>query len=151
VYGPAAPGWLRELPAVEILRVVLVQNYTRAIDRHGREVVKMREADTDGLPPGRRRLTSPYDPDARWAGKRDLAWNGYKLHISETCDAEACDTPAGDVVDAPPNLITNVTTTDATVPDVAMTEPIHQDLARRGLLPGEHYLDSGYPSADLLI
>jgi hypothetical protein len=54
-------------------------------------------------------------------------------------------------VDAPPNLITNVTTTDATVPDVAMTEPIHKDLQRRGLLPGEHYLDSGYPSADLLI
>jgi transposase len=154
VYGPTAPVWLRELPAVEILRVVLVQNYTRTIDRHGREVVKMREADTDGLPPGRRRLTSPYDPDARWGGKRDLTWNGYKLHVSETCDASADDAPvdlADDVVDAPPNLITNVATTDASVPDVAMTEPIHQDLQRRGLLPGEHYLDSGYPSADLLI
>lgn len=42
-------------------------------------------------------------------------------------------------------------TTDASLPDAAMTEPIHQDLARRGLLPAEHYLDSGYPSADLLI
>jgi hypothetical protein len=87
-------------------------------------------------------------------GKRDLTWNGYKLHVSETCDANADDAPvdlADDVVDAPPNLITNVATTDASVPDVAMTEPIHEDLARRGLLPGEHYLDSGYPSADLLI
>jgi hypothetical protein len=37
------------------------------------------------------------------------------------------------------------------VPDVAMTEPIHKDLARRGLLPDEHYVDSGYPSADLLV
>jgi hypothetical protein len=44
-----------------------------------------------------------------------------------------------------PNLITNVATTDASVPDVAMTEPIHRMLDRRGLLPGEHYLDSGYP------
>ena len=153
VYAATAPVWLRQLPAVDILRVVLVQNYTRTIDRQGREVVKMREADVDGLPPGRCRITSPYDPDARWGGKRDLAWNGYKLHISETCDADAADTPdlTDDVRDAPPNLITNVATTDASVPDVAMTEPIHEDLARRGLLPSEHYLDSGYPSADLLV
>jgi hypothetical protein len=44
-----------------------------------------------------------------------------------------------------------VATTDASVPDTVMTEPIHQHLAGRGLLPGEHYLDSGYPSADLLV
>ncbi len=154
VYAPTAPVWLRELPAVDILRVVLLQNYTRGIDRRGREVVKMREADTDGLPPGRSRITSPYDPDARWGGKRDLTWNGYKLHISESCDADAADTPVdltNHIPDAPPNLITNVATTDASVPDVAMTEPIHEDLARRDLLPAEHYLDSGYPSADLLV
>jgi hypothetical protein len=53
-------------------------------------------------------------------------------------------------LDTPPNLITNVSTTDASVPDTVMTEPIHTDLAR-GVLPGEHYLDSGYPSADLLV
>src|SRR5262249_23729790 len=95
-----------------------------------------------------------YDTDARWGGKRDLTWYGYKLHISESCDAEApvgLVDPADRVPDAPPNLITNVATTDACVPDVAMTEPIHHDLARRGLLPDEHYLDSGYPSADLLV
>jgi hypothetical protein len=51
----------------------------------------------------------------------------------------------------PPNLITNVATTDASVPDTAMTEAIHEDLARRDLLPAEHYLDSGYPSVDLLV
>ncbi len=42
-------------------------------------------------------------------------------------------------------------TTDASVPDTVMTEPIHHGMARRGVLPGEHYLDSGYPSADLLV
>ncbi|MDW6059031.1 transposase [Streptomyces sp. FXJ1.4098] len=31
-----------------------------------------------------------------------------------------------------------------------MTEPVHQALHRRGLLPGEHYLDSGYSSAELV-
>jgi Transposase DDE domain len=33
---------------------------------------------------------------------------------------------------------------------VAMTDPIHQTLKDRGLLPTQHYLDSGYPSAELL-
>ena len=32
-----------------------------------------------------------------------------------------------------------------------MTDPIHAALAGRGLLPAEHYLDSGYPSAALVI
>ncbi|QIZ38633.1 hypothetical protein FDZ84_34100 [Saccharopolyspora sp. ASAGF58] len=50
-----------------------------------------------------------------------------------------------------PNLITNVATTDATVPDSAMLPPIHQALRKRGLLPDEHYLDSGYPSAELIV
>jgi hypothetical protein len=49
-----------------------------------------------------------------------------------------------------PHLITNVASTDATIPDVAMTTPIHRMLDRRGLLPGQHYLDSGYPSAELM-
>ena len=31
VYDSSSPGWLRELPAVDVLRRVLVQNYTRTI------------------------------------------------------------------------------------------------------------------------
>jgi transposase len=114
----------------------------------------LRDADTDGLPPGRSRIVSPYDVDARWGGKRDLTWCGYKLHVSESCDADPPTYPidAGDwVSDQPPNLITNVATTDASVPDAAMTAPIHHDLAERDVLPDEHYVDSGYPSADLLV
>ncbi len=151
VYAADSPPWLAQLPAVETLRRVLVQNYLVVADRQGREVITMRDADTHGLPPGRCRITSPYDTDARWGGKRDLVWNGYKLHISETCDAEPAATDDDDVAAAPPNLITHVATTDASVPDVAMTEAIHAELARRGVLPAEHYVDSGYPSADLLV
>jgi hypothetical protein len=44
-----------------------------------------------------------------------------------------------------------VATTNATVPDAAMTDPIHARLAERALLPGEHLVDSGYPSAQLLV
>jgi transposase len=145
-----APHWLRELPAVEVLRRVLVQNYLITTDTTGREVIRAREADTDGLPPGRTRLTSPYDTDSRWAAKGDeLYWNGYKVHVTETCDTPdpTPDSGGGD----PPNIIVGVATTDATVPDTKMTDPIHAALAARDLLPAEHYLDSGYPSAALVL
>jgi transposase len=150
VWDASAPPWLAGLPAVAVLQRVLIQNVVIDVDRGGREVIRLREADTDGLPPGRCRIVSPYDTDARWGGKRDLTWAGYKLHVSESCDAEAPTNPV-EAGDAPPNLVTNVATTAASVPDAAMTAPIHHDLARRGLLPGEHYVDSGYPSADLLV
>jgi transposase len=163
VYHAGAPPWLRELPAVEVLRRVLVQNYVITTNAQGREVIKAREADTEGLPPGSTRLSSPYDLDARWAAKGDdLYWNGYQVHVTETCepphptpagqdrasgDAGRRDTDGGER----PNIITGVATTDATVPDAAMTEPIHAALAGRELLPAEHYLDSGYPSAALVV
>src|SRR5713101_9758143 len=87
VYDSAAPAWLRELPAVDVLRRVLVQSYTRTITG-GKEVIKRREKEPegDGLPPGHARIASPYDTDARWGVKRDTFWLGYKLHITETCD-----------------------------------------------------------------
>lgn len=156
VYAPFSPPWLRRLPAVQALRVMLVQNYIRATDRNGREVVRRRESEEnggEGLPPGRYRLTSPYDTDARWAAKGDdLFWCGYKVHITETCDRPG-DGPLDGAKNRQvrPNIITNVATTDATVPDTRMTDPIHQSLARRGLLPSEHFVDSGYPSAELVV
>lgn len=132
------------------------ENYLAVDDDQGREVIRRREADAEGLPPGRSRITSPYDLDARWGVKRDTFWNGYKVHITETCDTSAAADNSsssdgdGEAI-APPHLITNVETTDATVPDNQMTEPIHARLAGRGLLPAEHYVDSGYPSAQLLV
>lgn len=150
VYSPAAPGWLRELPAVQTLRMVLLQNYYAREDATGKRVIRRRDADKDGIPPAPSRIASPYDADARWAAKGDdLFWCGYKVHLTETCDTPA-DADAGRRLD-PPNIITNVATTDATVPDAAMTAQVHAMLAERDLTPGEHFLDSGYPSAALVV
>ena len=90
-----------------------------------------------------------------------MAWNGYKVHITETCDppdptptgrdTAGRDTAGRDTAGERPNIIVGVATTDATVPDAAMTEKIHATLAGRELLPAEHYLDSGYPSAALVV
>jgi hypothetical protein len=157
VHGPGAPGWLRELPAVQGLRRIWVQQFYREVTGGRREKLP----GGDGLPPGRDCLISPYDLDARYSVKRDHGWGGYKVHFTETCDAPG--THAGADPDTGPasgtgpgrgdrpNLITCVATTEATVGDAAVTTPIHRQLAGRGLLPREHLADSGYPSAELIV
>ncbi len=114
IYEPRAPQWLRQIPAVSTLRIVLLQNYTRRIDAAGREVITRREAapDGDGLPPGHLRLASPYDTDARWGVKRDTFWMGYKLHITETCD----DAPACTCQTAPASMPQTQSVTPASSP-----------------------------------
>jgi hypothetical protein len=177
VYDSSSPGWLREIPAVDVLRRVLVQNYTRIITAGGREVIRRREKEPegDGLPHGHIRIASPYDTDARWGVKREEFWLGCKLHITETCDdAPLCTCrqagaaagldpgAAGAGAGAQdrghdkdcahlafPNLITHVATTDATVTGNQMTSAIDDELAGKNLAPGRHYLDSGYLSAAL--
>jgi transposase len=160
VHGPGAPAWLRELPAVQALRRIWVQQFYREVTGSGQEV-RRREMlpDGDGLPPGRTQLISPYDLDARYSIKRDHGWGGYKVHFTETCDAPSAPAGTGPDEDAGldegrgdrPNLVTAVATTEATVADAAMTTPVHQQLAERQLLPGEHLVDSGYPSAELIV
>jgi hypothetical protein len=140
IHAGHAPAWLREVPAVVVVRRVWITQYHRTIT-DGRQEVAWRE-DKD-LPPSRERICSPYDTDARYATKRGSGWEGYKVHLSETCD-EAITTGL-------PHLITNVATTDATVTDVEMLEHIHTGLDRRNLLPDEHIVDAGYTSAELMV
>jgi transposase len=152
--GPGAPGWLRELPAIEALRRVWIQQFYREVTG-GRQEVRRREKlpEGDGLPPGRDCLISPYDLDARYGVKRGHGWGGYKVHFTEACDPPGAAAGAGpdEGRGDPPNLVTAVATTEATVSDAAMTTPVHEQLDGRDLLPGEHLVDSGYPSAELIV
>jgi transposase len=156
-YEGSAPSWARELPAVQALRTVLLQNFTVTEDGQGREVIRRREPGLEsGVPPAHIKVSSPYDPDARWGAKKDLLWLGYKLHVCETCDdPPACGCPPDPAAARParcahdtrPNLITHVATTDATVHDSQMTIAVTDALHGRGLGPGRLYQDSGYASA----
>jgi transposase len=149
VTAPGAPAWLRELPAVQVLRRVWIQQYYRETGEGGEKVVR-REEREHGLPPGRDRLLSPYDLDARYAEKHGMGWSGYKFHATETVSDPVGDDPGTGRPELP-NLITDVQTTHAAVPDVAMTGPVHDSLQAAGLAPGEHAVDAGYVSADLLV
>jgi len=128
--------YLRDLPALEVLRQIWLQQFYRCTVP-GLEACRWRTVDEQ--PPSALRITSPYDLEARYSTKRDTHWVGYKVHLTETCD------------DDQPDLITQVLTTPATTQDSVMGPTIHQDLAQRELLPGTHLLDSGYVDADLLV
>lgn len=82
IYAPAAPVWLRELPAVQTLRQAWVHQFLIEDD-----VVRWRKA--ADLPPVSTRFDSPYDTDARYGNKRSTTWTGYKVHVTETCDSDA--------------------------------------------------------------
>jgi transposase len=131
-YSKSAPPWLREVPAVEMLRRIWIQEFRE-------EEGRVRWRTSKEQPPSSARLVSPYDDQARVGVKRDTQWDGFKVHLTETCD------------DSGPNLITNVTTTPAPGNDFDALPLVHDGLAGRGLLPAEHLVDTGYMSASMVV
>jgi len=131
-YAPDAPAPVRDLAAVECVRQIWIQQFAWSDEQ-------LRWRTTEELPPGARLIQSPYDCEARYSAKRDLEWVGYKSHVTETCDGDQ------------PALITQVTTTLATQPDNQMLPPIQAALAAKDLLPSEHLVDAGYPTAEHLV
>jgi transposase len=134
VYAADAPAWLREVPAVQILRRVWLQQFYATPPA---EPMRWRLA--DDLPPGPLLISSPYDPDARYSKKRETEWVGYKTHLTESCDDDA------------PHIITNVETTLATAADNTMTGTIQAHLAARDLVPREHVVDTSYVTSEHLV
>lgn len=135
----AAPNTreLRELAGVELLRRMWVQQYWTEVNDAGSSQLHVR-AD-DNQPPGKDRLHSPYDEDARFSAKREMEWVGYKTHLTETSEKDEV------------HLITQVTTTLATQADMAALDAVHAGLAQKDLLPDEHLLDAGYVDAEALV
>jgi transposase len=129
---PGTPDILRSLPHVQMLEQVWQQYYDLSGGYPKWRAGPQAEA-KGGV------IRSPYDSEARTSKKRNRIWLGYKVHLTETCEADL------------PHLVVAVQTTPATVTDVEMTEPIQQDLAGRDLQPEVHLVDTGYVDADLLV
>ncbi len=132
LYDSSAPPHLRELPAVQILRRIWTFHYYA-------EEGQLRWRKAEDLPPAGMRFDSPYDPEARFGNKRTTTWTGYKVHLTETCEDEEI------------HLITHVETTAAGITDSELSAPIQDALAKKDLLPNEHFLDAGYVDADLVV
>jgi transposase len=127
-----APLWLRELPAIGILRQVWIQNYLW-------DSAQPQWREADNMPPAARFISSPDDPETHYARKHPTPWVGYKVHLTEACEDDGT------------HLITNVDTTIGPAADGAATPRIHAALQQRGLLPRSHIVDTGYLDAELLV
>lgn len=123
--------WLAQIPAVQAMRRVWAEQY---VQQDG----QVRWRDVKEMPPPATMISSPYDTDARYSTKRESSWLGYKVHLTESCDADV------------PHVIVNVETTAATTPDDNMLAVIHKSLEARDLLPAEHLVDKGYTDAGVL-
>jgi transposase len=132
IYQESSPPWLRELPAVEVMRQIWIQQYYI-------EGEQIHWRNDDNLPPFKRLIISPDDPEARNRTKRETNWTGYAVHLTETCAPNTL------------NLITNVETTPATTADVELTDTIHQALVAKDLRPDEHFVDTAYVAVDQLL
>ena len=134
VYQEETPIEIRSLLTVEVLRQVWVQQYYL---EDGQSY--WRTKDVQGFPTSGTMIASPDDVDARYSSKYGVGWTGYNLHLTETCDSNE------------PRLITQVTTTEATMPDSQMTQAIQADLVARDLSPQTHWVDAGYVNTDNLL
>jgi transposase len=128
------PGlhWMAHVPAVEILRQMWIQQFSTV---NGQIAWR----DLADLPPSPALIQTPHEPTARYSKKRQMAWTGYKLHMTETCDHDQ------------PGIIVNVETTAAPTTDYDVVDAIHAHPAERELVPATHLVDSGYVSAQHMI
>ena len=82
VYSETSPEWLCHIPAVMIMRQIWIQQYYV-------EDGNVRWRETGNLPSSAEMISSPHDIDARYSSKKSTtSWVGYKVHLTETCDAE---------------------------------------------------------------
>ena len=128
---------LRELPGVEFLRQMWVQQYWWEVKDDG--TVHLHVRGDDNQPPGAQRLHSPYDPQVRYSAKRERGWVGYKTQLTETSGKDEA------------HVITQVSTTLATESDMHALDKIHRTLEQKELLPAEHLVDAGYVDAESLV
>jgi transposase len=143
VETPEAPAGLRELPRMEALRRTWQRHYERPACAPASPGApperRVRFKASRDVPPAAEGIESPYDVEARYRHKRDTAWTGYMVHVSETCEPTA------------PHLLTHVHTTPATVHEAQCTVPIQQALLEKEMPPRDHFVDAAYISSELLV
>src|SRR6266536_1699344 len=140
---PGVPEGLRALPRIDALRRTWQRHYERTACAPASPGApperRVRFKASRDLPPAAEGIESPYDVEARYRHKRDTAWTGYMVHVSETCEPIA------------PHLLTHVHTTPATVHEAQCTEPIQQALVDKDIPPDEHLVDAASIAAELLV
>lgn len=122
--GEEVPAVLRDLPEVQVLRIVWAQQFRQEQE----QVVFEKRPVGDG----HSIICTPHDPQARYSKKRGHEWIGGKIQVTETDDEDY------------PHLITDIIATSSTQTDYKALPDIQSRLARRGCSPAQHYVDNAY-------
>jgi transposase len=124
------PEWVKGLAEVQVLRQVWEQQF-EVVER---QAVWKEKRETSG----REVISTPHDPEVRYSEKRGEGWEGYKVHLTETIDAQR------------PRIITDVQTSLAPEPDHEQVKPIQAALAEREVSPDQHLGDMGYVTGETI-
>lgn len=124
--------WLVNLSRVRHLRTVLDRHYDYSSPA-------LRFKDNQEIAHLTPDAESPYDQEVRFRRRQEITWVGYQGNLTETCD------------DDYPHLITCATTTLANAHEAEQLPLIHQQLADSDLLPHQHFADSAYISAEVML
>ncbi len=122
----SAPAGLKDLPAVQILKIVWAQQFREAEGQMVYQDLKTYDGHTQ--------IQTPHDPEARYSKKRHAEWVGDKVQVTETED------------DGYPHIITDIVGTGSNQTDYEELPAIQERLEQRQCKPSEQYVDAGYMS-----
>lgn len=126
-----SPAEWQQLPETQTLRTVWQQQFEW--DDDGDYRGPRTKLESHGL------ISNPHEPEAHYRQKRDTAWLGYMVQVTET--AEAKDEPS---------FITDIGLIDAQGDDRAALPDIQERLAGRDLTPKQQIVDQNYMSGPSL-
>lgn len=124
----SAPKPAQACGEVAVLRQVLAQQFPQGPD----------QPPPAQRPTGKQVIQSPQDAQARQGVKRSTVWLGYRVQVTETCDADL------------PHLVVDLEPDNALQQDSQALPAIQTRLEQRGLCPREQYGDQSYISGALI-
>lgn len=124
--GEHAPAELKNLPEVQVLKVVWAQQFQETQGK----IMYQSGTTYDG----HTQIQTPHDPEARYSRKRIQEWIGGKVQVTETDDEDF------------PHIITDIAGTCSSKTDYEALAGIQERLIARQCTPEKQYVDSGYIS-----
>jgi len=126
---PRVPSEIKALKSYQTLKIVFEQNF----DDDGPDSdPRLKKVST-----GKDHISSPHEPEARYASKGGKGWLGYKGEVVETVNG------AKEV-----NFLTHIDIIEATDYDGDSVPDIIEELQEMGIVPAELYGDTHYNTSD---
>jgi len=128
-------GKINTMPSFLTLKKVFTQNFICEDETPAKptQPVKLKKIAT-----GKDHISSPHDPESRYATKGKKSWLGYKAQVAETVTEDECDV----------NFITHIDANEATDHDSAAVSTFVESQNDAGIAPSIIFGDTHYNSTE---